>query len=75
MVTRTIRAFLFFHLLPRGRCQARWIARGTGTELYRSKPCASKEEAERLAKKWLEKNGAAWGVVDTTKKHETWDDG
>ena len=49
------------------RFRASWWTRGTSTELYRSKIVASREEAERLAHKWLErenKTGVRW--IDTT---------
>ena len=49
------------------RFRASWWTRGTSTELYRSKIVASREEATRLARKWLErenKAGVRW--LDTT---------
>jgi hypothetical protein len=49
------------------RYRASWWTRGTSTELYRSKTVSSREEAVRLAHKWLardNKNGVRW--IDTT---------
>ena len=49
------------------RWRASWWTRGTTTELYRSKPVATEQDAVRLAHKWLErenKNGVRW--IDTT---------
>lgn len=54
----------FIHLAPVGNKQnplgpTRWvaqlIARGTGSDLYSSKPCATQDEAIALAKKYLAK--------------------
>jgi hypothetical protein len=59
------------------RYRASWWTRGTSTELYRSKAVASREEAARLARKWLERrNKEAVGrpidtrLIDTTDQPE-----
>jgi hypothetical protein len=51
--------------LPRWR--ASWIARGTNTEFYSSKPVATPEDAVRLAKQWLQSENRTriLGPVDT----------
>ena len=54
----------FIHLAPVGnkhnpRGPTRWvaqlIARGTGSDIYSSKVCATREEATALAKKYLDR--------------------
>ena len=41
---------------PPRRMKARLIARGTGSELYTSKPCETEEEARSLAHKYLDRH-------------------
>jgi len=55
------------------RWRASWWTRGTSTEMYRGKTVATREEAVRLARVWLDRrNKAAEGrpadlhLVDTT---------
>jgi hypothetical protein len=58
------------------RWRASWWMRGTPIELYRGKPVATKEEAVRLARRWLEQqrketaSHAVWDLVDTTDQPE-----
>jgi hypothetical protein len=58
------------HPLP-VRWAATWVTRGTTTDLYTSKTCDTREEAEKLAQRWLSRqNRQMEGVefVDTTKR-------
>lgn len=53
------------------RWVARWVTRRTTTDLYRSKACDTREQAEQLARRWLAREnrqleGAE--VVDTTER-------
>jgi hypothetical protein len=59
------------------RWRASWWTRGTTTELYRSKIVATREEAVRLALKWLERSNkesvgrpADRHLIDTTDHPE-----
>jgi len=59
------------------RWKASWVARGTGTEFYCSKPVATPEGAVRLAKQWLERENQTRilgptdaRLVDTTDSPE-----
>lgn len=56
------------------RWVATWVTRGTTTDLYKSKPCDTREEAEKLAHRWLTReNGQMAGVefVDTSAKERS----
>ena len=35
------------------RWASTWVTRGSSTDLYTSKPCETREEAEKLAHRWL----------------------
>jgi hypothetical protein len=53
------------------RWAATWVTRGTTTDLYTSKTCDTREEAEKLAQRWLSRqNRQMAGVefVDTTNR-------
>ncbi len=58
------------------RWRASWWTRGTSTEMYRGKIVATKEEAVRLALKWLDRynkqyaDRPAYTLVDTTDHPE-----
>ena len=58
------------------RWRASWWTRGTSTEMYRSKIVATKEEAVRLALKYLDKYNKQYAdrpeytLVDTTEHPE-----
>lgn len=48
-----------------------WVTRKTTTDLYTSKACETREEAEKLARRWLSReNKSMAGVefVDTTER-------
>lgn len=58
------------------RWRASWWARGPGGEIYRSKIVPTRDEAVRLARRWLEQNRketparSAWNLIDTTDQPE-----
>jgi hypothetical protein len=58
------------------RWRASWWTRGTSTEMYRGKIVATKEEAVRLALKWLDRFNKQYAerpehtLVDTTEHPE-----
>lgn len=90
---RTMRVFLSLqpvgHRRPAGadpftyrdprpsRWRASWWTRGTSTELYRSKPVATEEQAVQLARRWFERENKAAAaqpayarLIDTTDHPE-----
>ena len=60
------------------RWRASWWTRGTTTEMYRSKIVATREEAIRLAQKWLDRYNKSYverglpehTLIDTTDQPE-----
>jgi hypothetical protein len=53
------------------RWTATWVTRGTTTDLYTSKTCDTREEAEKLANRWLGRQNqqmAGAAFVDTTSR-------
>ena len=55
------------------RYRATWVVRGTGGDLYKSKMCATQEEAVKLARKHLERLNSPAGypvhMVDTRTQY------